>query len=454
MSNLHKSLYESNQINDSLNYNINKVHPLIQNSQEYTYYKKYVSIHSEDRDILKYPSSSLFEIELPEDMLNVAALRLSDWTFPANYNTFSYVNSNITMTFKINKPYNTNENNISNIYLQKVFEGLFYNQYNNYEITIEEGFYNPIQITTELTNKFNAAVTNYLINFFTEKSTNSELSYENQQEYVQSLQQLNENGGYSNFLIVYNNVSQKIWFGNTSDCFILTNDTQLSNNENINNFYCGVKSQLPDFSNWGLPANLGLTRCNTESLSGSTIKNELVQNLITSNLATYNNVTVPRFFYGDVTPGDNGYWLLPNPQLINSQVYWVECNNKINLMGQAYFYLEIDGQNCIDETSPYNCNEFTSTNNATNSIVNSSFAKIAIPTTPLAQWFDNNSLPYKYYYPAADRIRKFNIRLRYHNGLLVDFGVFNYSFTIEFTIKVPQILRSSNIQLYPPSIGN
>jgi hypothetical protein len=51
-------------------------------------------------------------------------------------------------------------------------------------------------------------------------------------------------------------------------------------------------------------------------------------------------------------------------------------------------------------------------------------------------------------------MRRFKFKLRYHNGLLVDFGVFNYSFTLEFSIKSAQILRQSNIQLYPPPGGN
>ena len=83
----------------SRNFNTNTSHPLIPSSQEYIYYKKYVSIHSEDRNTLKYPRSSEFEIELPEDILNVAALRLVSWTFPANYNTFSVLNDNVAMTF-------------------------------------------------------------------------------------------------------------------------------------------------------------------------------------------------------------------------------------------------------------------------------------------------------------------------------------------------------------------
>jgi hypothetical protein len=102
-------------------------------------------------------------------------------------------------------------------------------------------------------------------------------------------------------------------------------------------------------------------------------------------------------------------------------------------MGPAYFYMELNGNNCIDETSPYTVNRFTLSNNITNGIVNSSFAKIAIPTTPISQWFDRESLPYKMYWPPADRIRKLSIKLRYHNGQLVNFGAFPYSFTIEFT---------------------
>ena len=105
----------------------------------------------------------------------------------------------------------------------------------------------------------------------------------------------------------------------------------------------------------------------------------------------------------------------------------------------------------IDETSPYNISAFTLTTNQTNGIVNSSFAKIPVISTTLSQWFDKDHLPYKYYYPPAERIRKFHIRFRYHNGMLVDFGTFNYSITIEFTLQVPQILRKESVstRLYP-----
>ena len=436
------------QFNDNFSsrvYNTNTSHPLIPSSQEYMFYKKYVSIHSEDRDIIKYPNSAEFEIELPQDYLNVASLRLSDWTFPANYNTFSALNSNVTMTFVINNPYNPNINGITDLLIQKIFECLFITQANDFTIIIEEGFYNPQQMVTELTNKFNSVVTARLTAYFTQKSIDPTLTLAQQQEYIQALQLLNSVNGYSNFIIVYNNVGQKIWFGNVCDGFTITNETLLLNNIS-SEILCITKTQLPDYSNWGLPGNIGLSRDNSISVNGSTLSNNI-------NLSSYNGQVVPRFYYGDVFPGDNGYWLLPNPHLTGSEVNWVECGFKINLMGPAYMYMELAKQNCIDETAPYNVSQFTETTNNTNGIVNSSFAKIAIPTTPISQWFDRDSMPYKYYYPPAERIRKLCVKLRYHNGEIVNFGVFNYSFVIEFTTQLPQLLRSSNSVVFPPTLN-
>ena len=425
----------------SRNFNTNTSHPLIPSSQEYMYYKKYVSIHSEDRNILKYPSASEFEIELPEDLLNVVALGLVDWTFPSNYNTFSNVSDNILMTFLINNPYNPNINGVTNILAVKTFECLFLSQTENFFIRICDGFYNPPQMVTELTNKFNEAVTTRLRAYFLLMSTTAPLAQ--QADYITALNDLNSSGGYNNFVIVYNNVSQKIWFGNICDGFTLTNEIVLLKNTVSDSLNCVIKSSLPDFSQWGLPGFLGLSRCNTVSDASFNIASAV-------NSSYYNGQEVPRFFYGDVFPGDNGYWLLPNPALTNSNVQWVECPTKINFMGPSHFYMEIEGQNCIDETSPYNFSTFTSTTNSTNGVVNAAFAKIGIPTTPLTQWFDRDSLPYKFYYPPAERMRKLYFRIRYHNGQLVNFGEFNYSFLLEFTIQLPQLLRASNSVVYPP----
>lgn len=416
------------------NYNVEQNHPLIPNSQEYMFYKKYVSIHSEDRNILKYPDSSDFEIEMPEDMLNVAAIKLVQWTFPANYNTFSIKNSNIALSFKIDNPCNPGDLGILDEYNQRIFEALWHNRDKNIEFIIEEGFYNPIQMAIELTNKFNTATTIIIREYFTN------------QGWTDSLATLSQTG-YNRFIIVYNAVSLKLWFGNNADGFTINNILGLITNSLSNGNNCiEEKGHVPDSSNWGLSGYLGLPRCNTSSRSSAAITD-------TGSLSLYDGKIVPRFYYGDVTPGDNGFWLLPNIDLSGCNVHWIEAVYKINLMGDAFIYMELAGQNCIDETQPYNTSKFTLETNQTNGIVNSAFAKLAVPSTPLSQWFDRDSIPYKFYYPPAERMRKLKIKLRYHNGQLVNFGVFNFSFMLEFTLVYPQILRTSKTIVYPPPMG-
>lgn len=406
----------SSLVGQHTTFNVNQTHPLIPNSQNYTFYKKYVSIHSEDRDFIKYPSSSSFEIELPEDYLNVSTVRLVDWTFPANYSTFSPLSSNTTMTFIINEPYNPGEHEYNNSLQSAIFDALYNYKGSHYKLLIEEGFYNPDQMATELTNKFNEAVNIVIKKYFTDNG------------YTDLLDQFVSSGGYTQFVIVYNTVNQRMWFGNKSSGFILTNSTSVIKDYLTDSTKC-VLPQLPDFSNWGLPGYLGLDRCDTPSVSIPDF--------------------VPRFYYGDVFPGDNGYWLLPD--LPTAQVYFLDATYKINLFGVSYIYMEIDGLNCIDETSPYNISTFTLTTNKTNGVVNSAFAKLAVPTTPMSQWFDRESLPYKLYLPPAERIRKLKIKLRYHNGQLVNFGVFNYSFTLEFALYSPQQLRE--YKLFKTELG-
>jgi hypothetical protein len=436
MSNLDNSKNNINNRNfTSTNYNVNNNHPLIQNSQEYLYVNKYISIHSEDRDLVKYPNSSDFEIELPEDYLNIAGIRLEQWAFPSNYNTFSAANNNIKLSFLIDNPYNPNENSFNDLLSQRIFQALFLNMNNPYEIIIEEGFYNPNQFTTELQNKLNDAVTVYLLSYFQE------------QGWDDSIQELNENDGYQRFVIAYNLVSLKVWFGNQADGFKILNNNENSTSSLNNDICVSNKNQVPNGSNYGLSSFIGLPRYNISSINSSIA-------VIGPNITIYNGIAVPRFFYGSVNGADNGYWLLPVSGYPGCNVHWIESPYKLNILGEAYFYMELAGQNCIDETQPWNKSIFTSTTNQSNGIVNSSFAKIPVPSTPLSQWFDKESKPTKWYLPPAERIRKLKIKFRYHNGQLVDFGLFNYSFMLQFILVTPQILRTSQSVIYPPITTN
>lgn len=419
-------------------YNTNTSHPLIPSSQEYIYYKKYLSIHSEDRDMIKYPNASEFDIEIPEDYVNVSAIKLVQWTFPANYNVFSSLNGNISLQFRITNPYNPAEFSVLDDYNYRIFEALF-NSNNIYNIVIEEGFYNPLQMSTELTNKFNYVVTQRIIDYFNTQN----IQYPSD-GWDYTLEQFISNGGYTRFVIVYNNVSLKLWFGNSADSFAIISEEGRDVKTFTNNLCVTSTNRVPEYAtSYGLPSFLGLSRTNQTSTNSS-------DNIANTSILK-NGTVVPRFYYGDVLPGDNGYWLLPL-DLSGCKVNWIEARDKLNIMGEAFMYMELAGQNCIDETQPYNLSKFTIETNQTNGIVNAAFAKLPVPSTPLSQWFDRDSVPYKLYYPPAERIRKLRIKIRYHNGQLADFGIFNYSFMLEFTLQVPQILRTSNSVVVPPQM--
>ena len=351
---------------------------------------------------------------MPEDINNVSSVRLSNWTFPSNYNTFNIDNRNVTMTFQINTPYNPGENMYTNPTADAIFQALYSNLYNDYSITIEEGFYIPHQMVTELTNKMNEAITNYIITYFEANG------------YTDLVSDFYSSGGYTDFIVVYNSVSQKIWFGNRSSGFLLTNSTRLEHIIYGDPTQCLTRNKLQNSSNWGLPGNLGLSRCDTLAVTLAIDETK-------------------RFYYGNVGYGDNGYWLIPNATLPLATVSYIECPFKINLMGPSHFYMELMADNIslnnIDEIAPFNISTTSISTNATNGIVNSSFAKIAIPTIPISQWFDRDSDTYKYIDPPAQRLRNLKIRLRYHDGQLVQFGVFDYTFTLEFSIFQAEQLK-------------
>jgi len=417
-------------------FDLNNNHPIIPNSNQYYFEKKYISIHSEDRDVNKYRNPSSFEIELPQDYLNVQSARLYSWSFPANYSVFSTDTHNVYMTFKFIKLYNPGEHAFSDPLTEAIFAGLYYNLSNEYFFAIEPGFYNPTQMATELTNKMNEAVTIQLNKFFADPAYPA-------YNYAAALFT-----SYDRFTIVYNEVGQKLWFGNNADQFVLTNSSETFFKKDFLDQKClsGRSGELPNFTNFGLPAFLGFTRCDSVAYSAAEFllnsENSITSD-ITSDISA--NKLLPRFYYGDVTgTGDNGYWILP--VLPGATVYYLQAPLKINFMGPAYIYMEIEGLNCIDETIPYNISTFTTTTNQTNGIVNSAFAKIPVPTTPISQWFDNDMGPYKYFNPPAERIRKLKIKFRYHNNVLVDFGSFDFSFMLEFCLLKPQNERKYNIR--------
>jgi len=400
-----------------MSYNLNITHPLIENVQQYTYYKKVLSIHSEDRDTLKYPISSQFEITLPQDYLNVQSVKISSWSFPYNMNVFSLSQNNVTLTFKIDKPYNPGEFDQPNVLQNAIFSGLYnyYNDGNYFTIKIEAGNYTPTLMVKELQNKMNHVVTVYLLQYFLENNPDLIPEFELK-------------GGYTSFVLAYNTVGEKIWFGNKSDGFILTNESV--NIAQLQVDACNpYKNTVPSFSDVGLPGRLGFTRCNSESVKVLD-KNEV------------------RFYYGDVNSvDDNGYWLTTDPSLIGSSCYFIEPLFKINIYQMISFYIDIQLLNCMDELAPYNLSSFTLQNSQNNGQANSSFAKISsqnFANDNITNFFEFTSIPFKYFDPPAERIRKLSIKIRNHDGSLVNFNNLPFTFTLEFGLMVNSSLKEYN----------
>ena len=130
---------------------------LIERMQNFTLNRKVLSIDSNDRNINKFPNSSLFEIDCPNVYTNIESIRLLNITFP-------------------NKLYNISE------YLQNNKLIIDF-QSNEETIILNDGYYTPELLEIALNNK---------------------------------LQELN-----NNFLVKYNSLNKKFYIGNTNAEFTL-----------------------------------------------------------------------------------------------------------------------------------------------------------------------------------------------------------------------------------------
>jgi hypothetical protein len=178
----------------------------------------------------------------------------------------------------------------------------------------------------------------------------------------------------TNFDVSYNPINRKFTFLNVSIAFTFRFDLPNSYNCAKDNYKTDVYAQ---HSNWGLGYILGFDKKIYTSSSNTIIS--------------------------------------PNPS---------------DLEDNKCIYIELEKYNKCDEIKPF---LYYNYNNANSGIVNSSFAKI-----PIYPFQDNKGLVndgyfenISYYQPPIDKIAKFKLKFRYHNGMLVDFHNFNVSLSLE-----------------------
>ena len=365
-------------------HNTHSDHPLIQRQQTYMLDRKLVSVSSQDRDQCSWCSRANFEITLPQQLLNVETIRLVECNFPSNNYTFKNSYYNTQFLFKI--PSWTN-------YLM---------------LTINEGFYTPTQIASELTNK---------LNYYTAIHV----------------------PGYNHFIVVYNEVTQKLQFGNNLEPFELNFDAKISYN------VACAQPTTPVCQNgkWGLPYYLGFEK---KIYSSSRIDDTQSTPLVVTQLAVPPAVSGGEFFnnltYLNIADADY-YWLgngsVPYPY------YFCNAPNQIKVIGETNIYMELDKCNQADELKPYPLNTNGTINNTYNGIVNSFFAKIPILVgCPNMQYFDSrNGLIQNLttFFPPLERLGKIKVKFRYHDGTLVDFSN-DFSFTLAFDCYRDEMART------------
>ena len=168
-------------------YNVNNQHELIRRQNTYVLDRKLVTIHSEDRDVNKWPNSNQFEVSIPENITNVQSLRLVEIQLPANYYVFSNAQQNTKLTFRI-------QPTIRNDPTLPVYLFLLSNP--EYTIQIQEGSYTPDEMALEIQNLMNSVVNDYIT------------------QHVPGYT-------YTYFKVKYDKVGQKLFFGNSYDNFSL-----------------------------------------------------------------------------------------------------------------------------------------------------------------------------------------------------------------------------------------
>lgn len=191
---------------------INKPYPNLSCSSCYNnsiFNTQIMSIHTEDRDITKWPLENNFEVELPLVIKNVLSIELYDITLPLCYYNISNNLQNTILWFSIPQ------------YFQDPIE-----------LILDSGFYNELELIQELKTNLNKATSNklYLIQVYAINTTM-----------------------YDGFDVSLNKITQKITIINKLDSFSFWCQKKPIYNDCItDNWKMNIE--------WGLPYNLGFNR--------------------------------------------------------------------------------------------------------------------------------------------------------------------------------------------------
>ena len=177
------------------------------------YSTRMVTIHTEDRDLLKYPFENAFEVVLPTVLKNVLSVELADIALPAFYYNVSDYLQNTKMWFSVPDYFS---------------EPL--------EIAVPSGCYTPADLCSALAMQLNAATTRRLYALGV---------------YVSPLT------AYSQFSVTYSAIERKFAFRTVQDGFVLWFDKESVYEQQQQQQHHVNVNCWKMLRNWGLGYTLG-----------------------------------------------------------------------------------------------------------------------------------------------------------------------------------------------------
>ena len=198
-----------------------------------------ITIHTEDRDVTKYPQENTFEIVLPSIIKNAISIELFDIYLPLFY-------------------YNISE------YLQnnKFFLSIPLYFHEQIEVVIPSGYYSYIELANEITKQLNDITSDKLFNLG--------VYYNNTTK-------------YTNFDVSFNHNKKTFSFINVNDRFYLSFDKESDYDRSIFN----ASKMLQD---WGIGYNLGFYKKTYESQLNSKSNYYYVESFKIATLDTNNTI--------------------------------------------------------------------------------------------------------------------------------------------------------------------
>lgn len=364
------------------NLNLFTSHNLIPRNQNYVIDRKLVSIHSNDRDIRKWPFANNFEIELPQTLYNISTINLVTSNIPIIFYTFNYQYQNLKLSFNVLPCEN------DDLRCSKLTTSLEKNSKQSFTIEIREGSYSPENICLEIENKMNKEVEKFLKN-------------------------VDETAKYDNFKLKYDSVGKKIIFGNNFDNFLLNfNKKEIYNIES----YCNQIEIWNKMDNWGLPYYLGFEKNIYKALKNDKeLKLDYEENSWLKSMDS--DCYVIESPFSNFVDGEN--------------VIYMEIE-KFNSMDEIEPFSE-------STNTTYN-NDYNGRVNGSFEKIPISTKEDNDQT--LQDW-GSNLRNITWNNPPIETIRKLKFKFRFHDGRLVDFQNKNFNFTLAFNCVKNEIPRKT-----------